>query len=201
MELNPYLRTKVNLKTRDLFIKDKCEVCNSKKNLHLHHTKYFGEIVKEALEALNLPLKETEEYSSLELKTITSLVLGEHLQIEYITFCDTCHREHHKETGDWSELTCNLDYYEKRRIINELKRHVYCEDVLEPFLRSSVGKRFYGSDKNLLIETINSRFNGKVQKSYRKLNEELRRINSKYVITPKRNRNTRFWIVECYKEK
>ena len=67
---------------------------------------------------------------------------------------------------------------------------------LEEYLDSVVGKKLFKEEQKELIETINVRVNGRMQRSYRKLNEGLEMIKLSYVILPKKSGNTRYWIVE-----
>jgi hypothetical protein len=67
---------------------------------------------------------------------------------------------------------------------------------LNSYLESLIGKRLLKEEQNELIDKIDLKVDGKRQRSYRKLNEGLNMINLPYVILPKRNKDTRYWIIE-----
>lgn len=67
---------------------------------------------------------------------------------------------------------------------------------LEDFLESLLGKKLLKQEQKELIDRIDLKVNGRVQKSYTKLNEGLSMINLPYVILPKKSGNERYWIVE-----
>lgn len=197
MELNQYLRSVVHQKIRPLFVKEKCEICDDEDNLHLHHVRYFYIIVSESLQELNLNRKDTKDYTSSELSLISDVVLGKHLSIDYLTLCDDCHIKAHE--NERKEVSCNEPYYRKEKI----KKEEYFQKTLEPYLKSIVGKWLFKEEKEDLIVKIDARSNGKQQRSYRKLNEELEYLQSEYIILPRRvNRkvdgsllSSRFWEV------
>lgn len=113
MELNQYLRVIIHQKIRPLFIKEKCEVCGDEDNLHLHHVKHFHVIVSETLKELFLINKDTEEYKGSELELIINVMLGKHLNTDYLTLCNDCHIKIHE--NEWKDVTCNKRHFEKTR--------------------------------------------------------------------------------------
>ncbi len=96
MNLDMYLRGHVAAKIRPLYIKSKCEHCNSTDDLHLHHVKPFVKIVDKVLNKFNLELKDSEDYTEQERYLIVSCVLSEHLNGEYLTLCPQCHYNVHE---------------------------------------------------------------------------------------------------------
>ena len=96
MNLDMYLRGHVATKIRPLYIKSKCEHCNSTNDLHLHHVKPFVKMVDKVLNKFNLELKDSEDYTEQERYLIVSCVLSEHLNGEYLTLCPQCHHNVHE---------------------------------------------------------------------------------------------------------
>lgn len=96
MNLDLYLRGHVAAKIRPLYIKSKCEHCNSTNDLHLHHVKPFVKMVDKVLNKLNLELKDSDAYTEQERYLIVSCVLSEHLNGEYLTLCPQCHHNVHE---------------------------------------------------------------------------------------------------------
>ena len=101
MKLTDYLRNKVSRKFNDLVKKDKCEICGSTEDLHVHHVYPFKDMINDTLEELGYELKEVEEYTELELLNIKEKILGKHLYYSYKTLCADCHlskvHKKHKE--------------------------------------------------------------------------------------------------------
>jgi hypothetical protein len=67
---------------------------------------------------------------------------------------------------------------------------------LNEYLDSIVGEKLYKDNQEKLIEKIDLRVNGRIQKSYKKLNEGLEMISLPYIILPKKSGSIRYWIVE-----
>ena len=97
MRLEIYLRQRFHYKIRPLYIKKQCEYCGTDKDLHLHHNNpSFKAIVEKTLVALNIEMKDSEQYSEQELDLIEKYFLGEHLYADYITLCEDCHIKEHQ---------------------------------------------------------------------------------------------------------
>jgi hypothetical protein len=82
--------------------------------------------------------------------------------------------------------------FEHYRLIEE----DYMIDSLEMYLEQLIGKKLFKDEQKELIDKINLRVDGRQQKSYSKLNDGLKMINLNYVIVPKRNSDSRYWIIE-----
>lgn len=98
-KLKIILRSDFNLKIRPLYLKDKCECCNSTEDLHCHHIKPFSLILEEVLNKTGIGLK--NEYTDTEVYIIKSCMINEQLNEEYKTLCKNCHIEEHKENGKY----------------------------------------------------------------------------------------------------
>lgn len=208
MELNQYLRLKVNQYIRPLFIKEKCEICSNNDVLHLHHVKLFSEIVDETLNELKLFYKNLEEYTEIELQNITNIVLGKHLQIEYLTLCEKCHWLIHEE--EWKEVTVNEKHKKHYEILklNKVKvRRIYNQRILIPYLLKNEGKRLLRNEINELIKIFSIKENGKVKRSLSSLNKYLSDNDINFYIESKSTSTMqmgeqiyyRYWIVKSNK--
>lgn len=94
MELVQYLRSDFTNYIRSSFIKNKCEICQSKNNLELHHVKQFSESLQETLQLLNLDYRnDIDLYSKEELYLIRLIMLGIQTKGEYKTLCNNCHKK------------------------------------------------------------------------------------------------------------
>ena len=122
-KLKIILRNDFNLKIRPLYLKDKCECCNSTEDLHCHHIKPFILILEEVLNKTGIGLK--NEYTDTEVYIIKSCMINEQLNEEYKTLCKNCHIEEHKENGKYVTekgkenrasrlIECNRNKKEKR---------------------------------------------------------------------------------------
>lgn len=184
MDLNQYLRMMINDKVRPLFIKEKCEVCGDSNKLHLHHVKLFRDIIKETLADLNLEYKDSNEYSDREIDMIVNIVLGKHLRIDYLTLCDECHKNTHKD--DWKEVCVNDKHeahYERLRQKKELERKIYMTETLTEHFKVNLGKEMLErKDREELIKLINARQNGRLLKSLEMLNNELEKYSIPFKI-------------------
>lgn len=76
----------------------------------------------------------------------------------------------------------------------------YMKSELEEYLESIIGKKLFKEEQKELIDRIGLKVDGKVQKSYFKLNEGLKMINLNYIILPKKSNNKRYWIIEKIEE-
>jgi hypothetical protein len=209
LELKEYERVKFAQKLRPLLIKSKCEGCGKTENLELHHMKLFNEIIKESLNDLQLQYKNTMKYTQLELDLITNVVLGKHLNIEYLTLCEKCHILIHKE--NWTNICYNnkhKQYYEKLNLIKEIKRKQYTLELIL-YLNDILNTKLFTTDKNILINKINIKDNrGRLQKSLNQINEYLNDNSLNYIVISKKdnrkkinneNNSTRgqyYWIVK-----
>ena len=97
-ELILRLRLDFNNYIRDNYIKDKCEICESTENLHLHHVHKFSIQLKRALDILKYSDK--ENFNDEEIMILRYVMLGMQCKNnDYITLCDKCHTSHHKKTS------------------------------------------------------------------------------------------------------
>jgi len=155
MELKMYLRTYIHNLIRPIYIKNQCEICQSENDLHLHHVKLFSEIVNETLNDLNLEYKNTEDYTRTTLHIIRDIVLGKHLQIDYLTLCDNCHKDIHAHE---KAIMCANDkhkqYFENRRIEKEIAKKLYVDNVLIPYLDTILGKKLFNDDQQKISDLI-----------------------------------------------
>lgn len=98
MNLREYLRNEWSQYIRPIMVKDECEFCGSKEELHLHHIDRFHNMLVETLEELQLQELDTEYYGEMELKMISNFMLAKQIKSEYKTLCRSCHmRLHAKE--------------------------------------------------------------------------------------------------------
>lgn len=95
MNLREYLRADFGKNLRPLLIKDKCQICGSTENLHLHHIDRFHNLLMETLEQLQLNELNTDDYNKYELNLITDIMLAKQLRINYKTLCSKCHAKIH----------------------------------------------------------------------------------------------------------
>ena len=110
MKLHDYLREKIYTHFNPLVIKDKCEYCGSIENLHVHHCYPFVQMLQDTLEELNLELKDTKEYTVVELLNIKEKILGKHLNYTYKTLCSECHLGvEHRKYKKFEKLTFSID--------------------------------------------------------------------------------------------
>lgn len=122
MKLTDYLRNKVSSKFNDLVKKDKCEICGSTEDLHVHHVYPFKDMINDTLEELGYKLKEVEEYTELELLNIKEKILGKHLYYSYKTLCADCHLS--KVHKKYKEVDFSIDE-------DMLGKWLYKSDVVE----------------------------------------------------------------------
>lgn len=120
MTLEEYSRTKYYNYIRPLYIKNKCDICDSEENLELHHVKQFSELLKDTLKDLNLSYKDFNLYSNTEIKNINNVMLGKQIKCKYKTLCSKCHDYIHTNNlifsfknnykCDYRLLKIDLDY-------------------------------------------------------------------------------------------
>ena len=97
LTLEQFLRGKLSTNFVPLIKKDKCEICNSKDKLRLHHIKPFAIMLEETLVGLDLKYyKDKDNYTDIEIKNITNVMLGKHLDSYYLTLCKDCHSHLHR---------------------------------------------------------------------------------------------------------
>lgn len=101
--LYEYLRTHILYWKIDSFKKygGKCDITGYKKDCIIHHLHPFNEIIKEAMEALNLPIyKEVNQYKEEELKSIEDLCLELHYKYGLgVCLNEDVHKEFHSIYG------------------------------------------------------------------------------------------------------
>jgi len=97
--LNVYLRTFIQGKVILFLDKSKCEICDRKEKLEVHHSNdlQFSDIVYKSLDLLNLPYKEFwKDYSERDIEKIKLMVLGYHFYSKFNIYCKECHTKNHK---------------------------------------------------------------------------------------------------------
>jgi len=155
MKIEQYLRIILTNKFIPLVKKNKCEVCNSKKYLCVHHVKSFAEILKETLQELNLKFKDSTEYNEYELNLITNVVLGKHLGYEYLTLCKECHKSIHKELGGTYKLGGKFDLYiESIKLKKETQNKKEITNVIL-YLKNKINKKLTKEENQELIKIMN----------------------------------------------
>ena len=183
MTIQEHLRSNLSTKLIPLIKKNKCEICSNDENLEVHHLTFFKDILDETLLELKLEYKDTKDYSSNELSLITNVVLGKHLNIEYLTLCEECHTKIHSK--NWGDI-CNNEnyqqYYTKQSLIKDMKREKYNYEILVPYLDNMLNKRLLKTDQKELAEKVDIRRNGKLMKSYASLNEYFSENNIHFII-------------------
>ncbi|MEK5215259.1 DEAD/DEAH box helicase family protein [Psychrobacillus sp. FSL H8-0487] len=70
---------------------------------------------------------------------------------------------------------------------------------LENYLSGILGNRLSKNEQKELIEIIDLKVNGRMIRSYEKLNQGLEMLNLKYRITAKKSNSTRYWTIEKLK--
>ena len=71
--------------------KFKCKICNSVKNLEVHHLKKYKIIFEESIIELNLNLSKWKEWTKKEISSLQEKILEKHTMEIGITVCDLCH--------------------------------------------------------------------------------------------------------------
>lgn len=272
MKLEQYLRSQYYNYIRSLFIKNECDICNDIDNLELHHIPQFSELLKEALDILDLNYKQdVENYTKEELIKINLVLLGLQVKCKYLTLCEPCHNNIHEndllftfsnrtkadaeayktfkydvsnkyinkrlDNNDktiivsdiaekynyplrllsWQkvkEILINNNYVltvdnrgtfinkEKysKEYINKIENHI---KSISDYMLNLLNKPLDKNKKIELINLINARENGRIQKSYSKINEWLHSNNIPFMINSKRstndNRKETYWIINNIK--
>ena len=143
-------------------------------------------------------------------------MLGKQIQIKNITLCNKCHTELHRERGGFSSIGKHI----KMNKIKEMKRKKEKEielqkkkkekelqkkeeelkklqkiKELKEYLETLVGKKLHKEEQKELAEKLNIRRNGRLQKSYSKLNIGLEMLKLPFIILPKRTNSKRYWVI------
>lgn len=179
MNLREQLRNEWSQYIRPLIIKDKCEVCGTEEDLHLHYTDEFCNLLTETLAELQLQELDIELYSKEELNLISHIMLSKQIRCEYKTLCRECHKEEHIINGKV--------IFNKQQIIDKEKkvkeRELYNQNVLKPYLDSILGQvMLQVKDRKELIERIDVKSNGKLLKKISNLNSALEERGISYRI-------------------
>jgi len=188
MDLKQYLRSILANKLISLVKKNQCEVCNNKKNLEVHHIQRFSIILEETLRELNLECKDTKDYIENQLSIITNIILGKHLQIEYLTLCKKCHANIHSlEDGGTYNIGEGFKlHYVKHYLIKAVNEKNKIEE-LKKYLPTLINKLIFKEDKKLLINKISLRRDGKQMKSYDSFNAYFKENEIPYLISGERS--------------
>jgi len=197
MDIKTHLRSILAQKFIPLVKKDKCEICNSTDKLEVHHDTQFIVILEDTLKELNLEIKEDiKYYSEKDLNMIINIILGKHLQLQYLTLCNICHINIHKNNkiigSGWDKYLYKLELNKNKK---DEERQQYVNNTLVPYLENIVGVKLYKDNITQLIEKINLQVNRKLQKSYSKFNNWFIENDLNYKIIPKKSNNLRYWII------
>ena len=192
MNLDLYLRGHVANKIRPLYIKSKCEHCNSTDDLHLHHVKPFVKMVDKVLHKLNLELKDSDDYTEQERYLIVSCVLSEHLNGEYLTLCPQCHHNVHE--GNKKRRASLSDEQKQRLKQLRLEQKQQKLDALnqqrKELLDQHLDVKLSNEQFKTLTEKLNFRRDGKLVKNPF---DEIRELG--YEVNKKRIGNKRYKII------
>lgn len=120
--------------------------------------------------------------------------------IKDINFCEHM-IEKFKNEGEFAFIQEQLSWLGLEESFDEsnLMENIVLDkeiETLEQYLESLEGERLHKEEQKMLIEKIDLKVNGRIQKSYRKLNEGLQMIKLPYIILPKKSNDKRYWIVE-----
>ena len=180
MDIKTHLRSILAQKFIPLVKKDKCEICDSTDKLEVHHETQFIVILEDTLKELNLEIKEDiKDYSEKDLNMITNIILGKYLHLQYLTLCNNCHINIHKNNkiigSGWDKYLYKLELNKNKK---DEERQQYVENILIPYLKNIVGVKLYKNEKKELIDIIglkDTRFH--IQKSISQLNAYLFKYN------------------------
>ena len=180
MDIKTHLRSILAQKFIPLVKKDKCEICDSTDRLEVHHETQFIVILEDTLKELNLEIKEDiKDYSEKDLNMITNIILGKHLHLQYLTLCNNCHINIHKNNkiigSGWDKYLYKLELNKNKK---DEERQQYVENTLILYLENIVGVKLYKNEKKELIDIIglkDTRFH--IQKSISQLNAYLFKYN------------------------
>lgn len=122
MTLKELLRSDFANYVRPHFEKSECECCGSDtERLHVHHVKYFQDLLDETLKILQLEYHDdTDMYSVNELQLIREVMLGKQMTIQYVTCCEPCHLELHD--GSYRPTTKTKEELDREREEKEERR-------------------------------------------------------------------------------
>lgn len=182
-ELKKILRGDFAYIIRDVLIKDKCEICGSDDKLELHHTKPFSILLEETLEELNIDLNKIDD---IKLDMIKNIMIGKQIRHKNITACKKCHLNIHKEEHrSFSNIVD--DYYKsagKKRIMKKQQEKIKADNI-QSYLANMVHNKIVlltRKDREGLIQTINTRKNGRILNGIGSLNSALDELNIPYRI-------------------
>ena len=138
--LQYYLRRVLGQKFIPLVKKDRCELCYSTDNLEVHHDTQFIHMLEDTLELFNLKYQELDKYSEEELMLIRLTMFGMHLENKYLTLCDVCHKEIHKNKRKNSII---VSKFKKQRI---QERQI---DILKNYIENNIiDKKLFKNERN-----------------------------------------------------
>lgn len=169
-KINSKSRVYFNTEIKHMVRKDKCEFCNSKDNLEVHHKEPLSVTTKKVI----------EQYKDIkDISALTHIVNSKSIQKGFLTLCSECHLELHKENDDFNKLM--YDTRAMNRLKREKKHLVEVENKLKELYDDKV-VFLSRKDREPFIEFINYREDGKLRKSIDKLNGFLKRRKSNYRI-------------------
>ena len=210
MTLEQFLRGKISTLFVPLIKKDKCEICNSKDRLHLHHMKPFAVMLEETLDELDLRYhKDKNNYTDIEIKNITNNILGKHLDSYYLTLCKDCHSHLHKiKDGSLCNITAKHEEYRaKERLKNELMEEYKIKrikEVIIPYLDSIVDEKLFKREQEKIKEVFKKNGLKARTMGINTLNGNLKDRQLPYIIVAKqtskmirgKKKNFRYWIIQ-----
>lgn len=109
---------------------------------------------------------------------------------------------------NYKVVTCNKGTYiinkddDIKEIIKKEKdeNKMNNDNELLNYLESINNIKLYKDKQKELIDKINLKINGRLQKSYNKLNQGLSMLNLPFIIIPKKSDDKRYWIIEKIEE-
>lgn len=169
-KINSKSRVYFNTEIKHMVKKDKCEFCNSKDNLEVHHKEPLSVTTKKVI----------EQYKDIkDISALTHIVNSKSIQKGFLTLCSECHLELHKENDDFNKLM--YDTRAMNRLKREKKHLVEVENKLKQMYDDNV-VFLSREDREPFIEFINYREDGKLRKSIDKLNNYFEQSGLKYRI-------------------
>ena len=182
MKLQAYIRGKLSRKLIPLIRKDNCECCGKIETLEVHHVKLFSDILNETLHEIALEYKDTKNYSKSELKLITNVILGKHLDIEYMTLCKNCHEDLH--------IIDRHNLYYIRKDIMQDSNNTQLIICIEKFLNIKLFKNEQIELKKYIIDGLKIKSNhGSI--GYNSLNNAFEKFGLNYKIISKKENSTK----------
>lgn len=187
MKFTTYLRLQLTNSFIPLVKKDKCEICQTNKDLCVHHVKPFIDMLKETLQELNLPrLKNDTDYNVTDLNLITNTLLGKHLKYQYMTVCQNCHRRIIHKEGTVKIGGEHKKFFIKRKLEKEAEINKKTP-MLEQYLEKVEGEKLFDKEQQELSNFIIDNFQKLLPIDYR--TKLLRHKTIEYILREQLNLN------------